>query len=57
MVADISYRTELADNTQVTVFDDQIVELRQGPGQSVQFNIEDIEQLIDELIAIRDEEY
>jgi len=56
-VADISYRTELADNTQVTVFDDQIVELRQGPGQSVQFNIEDIEQLIDELIAIRDEEY
>lgn len=54
---EIAYRTELSDDTQVTFFRSGTVELRQGVGQSVHFNVEDVDQLIDELITIRDEEF
>lgn len=53
-----AYSEELSDGTTVKFFEkEQVVEIRQGPGQSVQLHYEDVNYLIDALIVIRDEEF
>ena len=53
-----AYSENLPDGTTVKFFEDeQVVEIRQGPGQSVTVHYEDIEPLMDALTVIRDEEY